>query len=79
MLDLIIRTQLIIISLICSFNNLVNGHGRLHDPPARTTAWRYDKSFPAEYTDNQMFCGGFAVQWGKNGNLNSTNLLFDQS
>ncbi len=47
----------------------VSGHGMLHDPPARSTAWRYDNRFPAEYTDNQMFCGGVATQWAKNGEL----------
>ena len=41
---------------------LVNSHGRLLDPPARSSAWRYDSRFPAFFNDNQMFCGGFQVQ-----------------
>ena len=40
----------------------INSHGRLLDPPARTSAWRYDNRFPAFYDDNRMFCGGFLVQ-----------------
>lgn len=46
----------------------VHSHGRLLDPPARTSCWR---QFPgkcvAEYTDTQMNCGGFDVQHNKNG------------
>ena len=46
----------------------INCHGRLLVPPARSTAWREDPSrFPANYNDHEMFCGGFAVQWEKNG------------
>ena len=37
------------INLIC-FDD-VNGHGRLMDPIARSSAWRNDKSFPAYYND----------------------------
>lgn len=47
--------------------NHAYGHGRLLDPPARSSAWRFDKKFPIEYTDNEMFCGGFQVQYIKNG------------
>ena len=45
----------------------VFGHARLLDPPARSSAWRFDARFPIEYNDNQMFCGGFQTQWFKNG------------
>lgn len=42
----------------------VTAHGRLRDPPARSSAWREDQSrFPVDYNDNQMFCGGFYTQW----------------
>ena len=44
-----------------------HGHGRLLNPPARTSAWRFDAlKFPTEFNDNQMFCGGFQTQWNKN-------------
>lgn len=39
----------------------VVGHGMVHDPVNRATRWRYDRSAPADYDDNQLFCGGFAV------------------
>ncbi|XP_015784670.1 uncharacterized protein LOC107362165 [Tetranychus urticae] len=42
-------------------------HGRLIDPPGRSTAWRFGFSTPINYNDNQLFCGGFRVQY----NLNS--------
>ena len=47
----------------------ISGHGRLVDPPARSTAWREfgTSAFPPEYTDHEMFCGGFGVQWNIHG------------
>lgn len=45
----------------------VESHGRLTDPPARSSCWR---EFPAycvaDFTDNQLFCGGKDVQWNQN-------------
>lgn len=40
---------------------LVNGHARLLDPVSRGSLWRYDNRAPANYNDNQLFCGGFWV------------------
>lgn len=37
---------------------LVNGHARLIDPPSRASAWRYNFDTPADYNDNQGWCGG---------------------
>ena len=49
--------------------NLIDCHGRLLVPPARTSAWREDPArFPSYFDDAQMFCGGFQNQWGANGN-----------
>ncbi|KAL8573639.1 hypothetical protein ACOMHN_007192 [Nucella lapillus] len=39
------------------------GHGRLMDPPSRSSLWRLDFNSPPNYDDNQLFCGGFSVQW----------------
>lgn len=48
--------------------NLIDSHGRLLVPPARTSAWREDPArFPSYFDDAQMFCGGFQNQWGANG------------
>jgi len=44
----------------------VRGHGRLMDPPARNAMWRFGYPNPVNYNDNELFCGGFAVQWEKN-------------
>jgi hypothetical protein len=32
----------------------INCHGRLLDPAARTSAWRFDNRFPAYYDDTAM-------------------------
>jgi len=45
----------------------VDGHGRLIDPPARSTAWRYGYDTPVNYDDHQLYCGGKQVQWETNG------------
>lgn len=45
---------------------LVNGHGRLMDPPARSSAWRLGYNTPVNYDDNQLYCGGVQIQHGQN-------------
>ncbi|BFZ00210.1 hypothetical protein BsWGS_03249 [Bradybaena similaris] len=35
-----------------------HGHGRLWDPPGRSTMWRRGYNTPVNYNDNQLFCGG---------------------
>ncbi|KAF4527854.1 hypothetical protein B566_EDAN016499 [Ephemera danica] len=42
------------------------GHGRLMDPPARNSMWRFGFPNPVNYNDNELFCGGHAVQWQQN-------------
>lgn len=56
--------QIVFLAFIFAKINYTNAHGRLLDPPARSTAWREDPSrFPTNYDDNSMFCGGFYTQW----------------
>lgn len=43
------------------------GHGRLMDPPARNAMWRFGFPNPVNYNDNELYCGGFVVQYQKNG------------
>ncbi|KAK2581715.1 hypothetical protein KPH14_002200 [Odynerus spinipes] len=35
-------------------------------PISRSSAWREGFPVPPNYTDNQLYCGGFAVQYEKN-------------
>lgn len=44
----------------------VAGHGRLMDPPARNSMWRFGYPNAVNYDDNELFCGGYAVQWEQN-------------
>jgi hypothetical protein len=49
---------------------LTHQHAYLSEPPSRASAWLVDKDFVdccQNYNYNQMFCGGFAKQWGENG------------
>ena len=46
----------------------IESHGRLLDPPARSSCWReFPDKCKTEYTDNGLNCGGTDVQWNKNG------------
>ena len=45
---------------------LVAGHGRMINPASRNSAWRFFPNRPKQYTDNELNCGGFSVQWNKN-------------
>lgn len=40
---------------------LVSGHGRLLEPPSRSSAWRAGFKAPINYDDDQLYCGGFTV------------------
>ena len=45
----------------------IEAHGRLLDPPSRSSCWReFPKKCVVEYTDNQQYCGGANVQWEQN-------------
>lgn len=57
-----------IVQLLVAVNTiaLVLGHGMLLDPASRNSAWRSFPNRPAQYTDNELNCGGFSVQWDKN-------------
>lgn len=41
------------------------GHGRLMDPPARNSMWRFGFPNPVNYNDNELFCGGYAGMYAK--------------
>ena len=49
-----------------SLVTLVFGHGMLIDPASRNSAWRFFPNRPTQYTDNELNCGGFSVQWSTN-------------
>lgn len=45
----------------------VQGHGRLMEPPSRSSMWRVGFKTEPNYNDNELFCGGYSVQWQRNG------------
>ena len=47
----------------------VTGHGRLRQPPSRTTMWRYGFNTPTNVNDHESNCGGFGRQWSQNQGL----------
>jgi len=47
--------------------SVVLGHGRLHDPPGRSTAWRHGFPTPVNQNDHELNCGAFGRQWVQNG------------
>ncbi|GBN69096.1 hypothetical protein AVEN_50956-1 [Araneus ventricosus] len=46
----------VLISLACL--GLVNGHGRLEEPPGRSTMWRFGFKTEQNPDDAELFCGG---------------------
>jgi multisubunit Na+/H+ antiporter MnhC subunit len=62
--DLVIRMALISVAVVLLF--MVVGsrqHGMLMDPVNRSSMWRKGYDTPANYEDNQLFCGGRSVSW----------------
>ncbi|XP_046464103.1 uncharacterized protein LOC124209905 [Daphnia pulex] len=45
----------------------VQGHGRLVEPPSRSSAWRYGFSTEKDYNDSEAYCGGWNRQHQRNG------------
>ena len=58
--------ELFQILVALSLISLILGHGRMIDPPSRNSAWRFGFPNPPHYTDNELNCGGFNVQWKTN-------------
>ncbi|XP_078350906.1 uncharacterized protein LOC144635697 [Oculina patagonica] len=58
--------EIIRLFVAASLIALVHGHGMMLDPASRNSAWRFFPNRPAQYTDNELNCGGFSVQWSKN-------------
>lgn len=50
------------LSFCCLFV-CVYGHGRLLEPPSRSSMWRVGFKTPKNYNDNQLNCGGFMNQY----------------
>ena len=47
--------------LLLAFVPAATGHGRLIDPPSRSSMWRYGFKNPRNYDDNALYCGGTHV------------------
>merc|ERR1711872_1101739 len=58
--------ELFLILITSFYLNHVDGHGMITDPPARNAMWRYGYTNPVNYNDNELYCGGFSVQWNQN-------------
>ena len=48
--------------IVLMMTSLVEGHGRLVEPPSRSSAWRFGFPTPINYDDNELFCGGYQVK-----------------
>lgn len=56
----------LMIGILMHAIDVCNGHGRLIEPPSRSSAFRYGFQTPPNYNDHELYCGGFARQQ-KNG------------
>jgi hypothetical protein len=57
------------LTTLLSTTTIVKGHGRLMEPPSRSTAFRFGFATPHNYNDNQLSCGGYWVVDIKYSNL----------
>ena len=57
---------MILLVLYCILEGVVWGHGRLRQPPGRSTMWRYGYDTPENVNDHETNCGGFGKQWNQN-------------
>lgn len=58
-MDYILFSQIFSFLLV----ELVSGHGRLWEPPARSTMWRRGYNTPMNPNDNELNCGGYMVSF----------------
>ncbi|XP_063868498.1 uncharacterized protein LOC135104810 [Scylla paramamosain] len=56
----------VLLLVLATFLGDVRGHGRMMEPPARNAMWRFGFPNPVNYNDNELYCGGFAIHYGKN-------------
>ncbi|CAL1280997.1 unnamed protein product [Larinioides sclopetarius] len=54
----------VLITVACL--GLVNGHGRLEEPPGRSTMWRFGFKTEQNPDDAELFCGGITKLWQVN-------------
>ena len=57
---------LLALLLSLSLARLPMSHGRLKQPPGRSTMWRYGHDTPVNWNDHVTNCGGFERQWSQN-------------
>ena len=50
----------------------VAGHGRLREPPGRSSMWRFGFDTPHNVNDHETNCGGFGRQWDQVGGRRSS-------
>ena len=53
-------TLLLTLLVLC---DIVEGHGRLLEPPSRSSMWRQGYSNLINYNDNELNCGGANVSY----------------
>ncbi|GIY80715.1 hypothetical protein CEXT_134761 [Caerostris extrusa] len=54
----------VLITVACV--GVVLGHGRLEDPPGRSTMWRFGFKTEQNPDDAELFCGGITRLWQRN-------------
>lgn len=58
LLESILKAVLVVYGMI----DLTVGHGRLWEPPSRSSMWRRGYNTTVNINDNELSCGGFTVR-----------------
>lgn len=56
------RMMVRLLVLVCMMMGVCDAHARLVDPPSRASAWRFGWPTPADFNDNEGYCGGLYHQ-----------------
>ena len=66
---------LMALAIVLGGLNQVAGHGRMLDPPGRSSMWRIGFSTPKNYDDNGLNCGGRTVCFNISYHFPNLNLI----
>ncbi|XP_077293877.1 uncharacterized protein LOC143916588 [Arctopsyche grandis] len=57
------KMKYLIVFALLAVVPIVWGHGMVMDPVNRASRWRFNNSAPANWDDNQLYCGSYGTQW----------------
>ncbi|KAK7497837.1 hypothetical protein BaRGS_00010971 [Batillaria attramentaria] len=60
---MVMGSEVVVLLLVATGARFTRGHGRLLEPPSRSSMWRFGFNTTRNYNDNSLNCGGLYTQW----------------